>query len=61
LLQIMIEATASEYAARMVAMRNASDNASEVLDDLQLTFNSLRQASITAEMAEISASMTALV
>ncbi len=58
--QIMVESTASEHAARMMAMRNASDNASEVLDDLQLTFNSLRQATITAEIAEISASMAAL-
>lgn len=58
--QILIEATASEHAARMVAMRNATDNAGDVLDDLQLAFNSIRQASITAEMAEISASMTAL-
>ncbi len=60
LFQILLEASASEFAARMLAMRNATDNAGDLLEDLQLTFNSIRQTSITAEMAEISASMTAL-
>ncbi len=58
--QLLLEATASEHAARMVAMRSATDNASDLLEDLDLTFNSIRQSSITAQMAEISASITAL-
>jgi F-type H+-transporting ATPase subunit gamma len=58
--QYMLEASASEFAARMVAMRNATDNASDLLDDLELTYNSIRQATVTAEMAEISASIGAL-
>lgn len=58
--QITLESHASEFAARMVAMRNATDNASDLLEDLGLTFNGIRQSSITAQMAEISASITAL-
>ncbi len=58
--QILLESNASEYAARMVAMRSATDNASDLLEDLGLTFNGIRQSSITAQMAEISASITAL-
>lgn len=53
--QAALEAAASEQAARMVAMKNASDNAKELVDDLTLTFNSARQAAITQELAEISA------
>ena len=58
--QAILEATASEHSARMFAMRNASDNAAEFIADLTLTYNQLRQASITAELAEISAGMAAL-
>lgn len=58
--QAILEATASEHSARMFAMRNASDNAAEFISDLTLTYNQLRQASITAELAEISAGMAAL-
>lgn len=58
--QTVLEATASEHSARMVAMRNASDNASDILDDLTLTYNQTRQAGITAELAELSASKAAL-
>lgn len=58
--QAVLEATASEHSARMVAMRNASDNASDILDDLTLTYNQTRQAGITAELAELSASKAAL-
>ncbi len=58
--QAILEATASEHAARMFAMRNASDNAAEFIADLTLAYNQLRQASITAELAEISAGMAAL-
>lgn len=58
--QAILEATASEHSARMFAMRNATDNATELINDLTLTYNSLRQASITAELAEISAGRAAL-
>lgn len=53
--QAALEAAASEQAARMVAMKNASDNAKDIVDDLTLTFNGARQAAITQELAEISA------
>ena len=50
---------ASEFSARMVAMRNATDNASEILEDLQLGYNKARQATITREIIEVSAGATA--
>lgn len=53
LLQIMIEAQASEHSSRMVAMKNATDNAGELLEELNLTYNRARQAGITQEVAEI--------
>jgi F-type H+-transporting ATPase subunit gamma len=53
LLQIMLEAQASEHSSRMVAMKNATDNAGELLDDLKLTYNRARQSGITQEVAEI--------
>lgn len=52
--QRVLEAIASEHSARMVAMKNASDNASEIIDDLRLTYNSVRQAKITQDLMEIS-------
>lgn len=55
LYQALLEALASQYSAQMIAMRNASDNAKELQHDLTLTYNQLRQASITAELAEIAA------
>lgn len=58
--QALLEATASEHSARMFAMRNASDNASEFIADLTLAYNQIRQAAITAELAEISAGRAAL-
>lgn len=58
--QALLEAVASEHSARMVAMRSATDNASGILDDLTLTYNQTRQANITAELAELSASKAAL-
>ncbi|MBI3618934.1 ATP synthase F1 subunit gamma [Candidatus Peregrinibacteria bacterium] len=58
--QAVLESAASEHSARMVAMRNANDNASSILDDLTLTYNQTRQANITAELAELSASKAAL-
>lgn len=51
--QAVIENIACEQAARMVAMKNATENASELINDLQLIYNKARQASITREIAEI--------
>ncbi|MCA9352204.1 ATP synthase F1 subunit gamma [Patescibacteria group bacterium] len=51
--QLLLESLASEHSARVMAMRNASDNASEMLEDLRLNYNRARQASITQEIAEI--------
>ena len=53
LFQAVLELTASEQSARMVAMRNATENAQELIDDLTLTYNKVRQANITREMIEI--------
>ena len=58
--QAVLEAAASEHSARMFAMRNATDNATEFIDDLTLMYNQMRQASITRELAEISAGRAAL-
>ncbi len=58
--QAMLESTASEHSARMLAMRNATDAATDMIDELTLTFNQARQASITQEIAEISAGSAAL-
>ncbi|MDP3947240.1 MAG: ATP synthase F1 subunit gamma [bacterium] len=52
---LVLEANASEHSARMVAMKNASDNASDLKDELSLLFNTSRQAGITREIAEITA------
>ncbi len=49
----VVENIACEMAARMVAMKSASDNASDLIDDLQLAYNKARQASITQELSEI--------
>lgn len=49
----LVESSASEQAARRVAMESASDNAEEMIDDLTLTFNQARQAAITQEITEI--------
>ena len=49
----LLEAKAAEHGARMVAMRNASDNAEELIRTLTLSFNRARQASITKEVTEI--------
>lgn len=59
--QCYLETGASEHSARMFAMRNASDSAGEMIDDLTLTFNQARQSLITREIAEISAGRAALV
>jgi len=57
---IILESNASEHSARMVAMKNASDNAEELTHDLTLEFNKARQAGITQELAEITAGREAL-
>ena len=49
----LIESSASEQAARRVAMENASENAEEIIEDLTLYFNQARQAAITQELSEI--------
>lgn len=51
--QALLENMAGEQAARMIAMKNATDNAGNMLDDLKLIYNKARQASITREIAEI--------
>ena len=51
--QAVLEATASEQSARMVAMRNATDNASQMVDELTLVMNKARQESITTELLDI--------
>lgn len=60
LYQMLLEANASEHAARMIAMKNATENAGELVDDLTLTMNGVRQAKITQEISEISAGAEAL-
>jgi len=57
----LLESTASEHGARMTAMRNASQNAGEVIDDLTLEMNRARQAEITQEIMEVVAGAEALV
>ena len=51
--QAVLENVASEHAARMVAMKSASDNATKLIGDLQLVYNKARQAAITQEISEI--------
>ncbi|MGH8105801.1 MAG: F0F1 ATP synthase subunit gamma, partial [Arenimonas sp.] len=51
--QAVLENLASEHAARMVAMKSASDNASKLIETLQLIYNKARQAAITQEISEI--------
>ena len=58
--QAMLDARASEHSMRMVAMKNATDNASDLIDDLTLAMNKARQAAITQELAEISGGSEAM-
>ncbi len=58
--QGLVENVACEQAARMVAMKNATDNAGELIDDLKLVYNKARQAAITKELAEIVAGAAAV-
>lgn len=51
--QAVVENTACEQAARMIAMKNATDNAEEIVDELTLLYNNARQAAITQEISEI--------
>ena len=60
LYRALLESTASELGARMTAMRNASQNAAEVIDDLTLEMNRARQAEITQEIMEVVAGAEAL-
>lgn len=59
-LQAIYESLASEHSARMVAMRNATDAAGELIDDLTLTYNKARQGSITSELIDIVGGTAAL-
>lgn len=58
--QALLESNASEHSARMMAMRNATDAASDMIDDLTLYYNKARQAAITSEIAEIAGGAAAL-
>jgi F-type H+-transporting ATPase subunit gamma len=57
--QSFLEARASEHSARMVAMKNASENAGEIMSELQLQFNKSRQAGITSELLDITTAIIA--
>ncbi|MBX3734054.1 MAG: ATP synthase F1 subunit gamma [Verrucomicrobiae bacterium] len=58
--QFLQEAKASEHSARMVAMKNATDNARQIIKDLTLEYNKLRQANITKELLEITTAQMAM-
>ena len=58
--QMVLESRASEHSARMVAMKNATDNAKQLIKDLTLEYNKVRQAAITTELLEITTAQMAL-
>jgi len=58
--QILLEARASEYSAKLVAMKNATENALQLIKDLTLEYNKLRQANITKELLEIATAQMAV-
>lgn len=58
--QMILDARASEHSARMVAMKNATDNANQFIKDLSLEYNKMRQAGITTELLEIATAQMAL-
>jgi F-type H+-transporting ATPase subunit gamma len=58
--QMVLDARASEHSARMVAMKNATDNAKQLIKDLTLEYNKIRQASITTELLEIATAQMSL-
>lgn len=60
LFQALLDGRASEHSMRMMAMKNATDNASDLIDDLTLEMNKARQSSITQELSEISAGVEAM-
>jgi F-type H+-transporting ATPase subunit gamma len=60
LYQAMLDANASEHSMRRIAMKNATDNAGDIIDDLTLEMNKVRQAGITQELSEISAGVEAM-
>jgi F-type H+-transporting ATPase subunit gamma len=59
LFQAVLEAKASEESSRMVAMKNATENAEDLIDDLTLSYNKVRQSNITREMIEIASGANA--
>ncbi len=58
--QAILESVASEHSMRMIAMKNATDNASDLIDDYTLEYNNARQAAITQELAEITGGAEAM-
>lgn len=58
--QAVLESLASEHSMRMIAMKNATDNANDLIDDYTLEYNTARQGAITQELAEISGGVEAL-
>lgn len=60
LYQALLDARASEHSMRMLAMKNATDNATDLVDDLTLAMNKARQGAITQELSEISAGVEAM-
>jgi F-type H+-transporting ATPase subunit gamma len=60
LYQYLLEAKASEHSSRMVAMKNATDNAKQLIKDMTLEYNKLRQANITKELLEITSAAMAM-
>jgi len=60
LYQVLLETYASEQSARMIAMKNATDNAGDLIEDLELTYNGLRQSAITGELLDIASGAAAL-
>lgn len=60
LYQALLDSRASEHSMRMMAMKNATDNASDLIDDLTLAMNKARQGAITQELSEISAGVEAM-
>jgi F-type H+-transporting ATPase subunit gamma len=60
MMQYMLESAASEHSSRMLAMKNATDNANDITEDLTLALNTARQAAITQELAEITGGAEAI-
>jgi len=60
MMQYMLESAASEHSSRMLAMKNATDKANDITDDLTLALNTARQAAITQELAEITGGAEAI-